>query len=348
MFSLKINDLNITIYGTSHNKVMGVIIDGLPAKFIIDEELLKSNLKRRKALHMYNTSRNETDDYKIISGYTNGMCDGTPLNIQVVNENVKPKDYDLNIMRPSHSDYSSYLRNNGVVLSGGGAFSGRLTILLVIAGTITEQILRKRYERLNIATHIKEYNQIVDSDITDPESVKNGFPFVDKSLETDFLNQIKTDFNAGKFFATRLNTVIQSCPVGLGDLYFDSFESTLSKLLFSIPAIKSVSFGEIEKQLSESLIEELYLDADTVKSKGVNGGVCGGITFDDVKFSTIIKPVSSNITAKTVMVGDVIEDAVYESKGRHDLMIANRICVVIESVTYMAIYSLIKEDLWKY
>ncbi len=341
MFSIKLNDLNITFYGASHNKTIGIIIDGLKPRFKLDLDLIKGNLKRRKSSLDINTPRVEEDNFEIVSGYTSNQCDGTPLHIIVNNNNYNSNDYNTNIMRPGHGDLSSFLKNDGIVLSGGGAFSGRMTILLVIAGSICEQILKDKYSDLDVVTHIKQYSNIIDDEADDFTVVKFGFPIANKKNESLIINKIKEDVNNKIFLASKLKTVVRNCPKGLGNLYFDSFESTLSRLIFSIPGIKSISFGKADLMLQESLIEELRVENENVISNNVNGGINGGISFDDVDFNVIVKPLVSSIKVKAVEFDQKFKNVEYERNGRHDIYIANRICVVVEAVTYMSIYSLV-------
>jgi len=141
------NNIKITFFGESHGPAIGVVIDNLPAGLTVDEDLLKFNLEKRRPAKKISTTRVELDNYQIISGYYEGKTTGAPLTIVIENTNTLSGDYEnlKTIPRPSHADYPAYIKYNGLNdFRGGGFFSGRMTALWIVVGSIAEQILRKQ------------------------------------------------------------------------------------------------------------------------------------------------------------------------------------------------------------
>lgn len=180
--------LKINIFGESHGKAIGVVINGLPAGETIDEDELHRFMARRAGGKTFSTPRKEEDKPVFLSGVLNGKTTGAPLCAIIENKNFRPGDYKefSATPRPSHADYPAFVKYNGFNdQSGGGHFSGRLTAPLCIAGGICMQILERR--GIKIGAHISVLANVGDADI-DPcnpdqtmlDAVKaKAFPVID-------------------------------------------------------------------------------------------------------------------------------------------------------------------------
>ena len=151
MSSIFGNNIKISLFGESHGSIIGVTIDGLKAGIKLDIPYIEKEIQKRKSIASISTPRVEKDEIEIVSGFFNGYTTGTPLTVIVRNENTKSKDYQPELLRPSHADYSAYLKYNGYQdYRGGGHFSGRITLGVVIAGAICKQILENKTQQLSL------------------------------------------------------------------------------------------------------------------------------------------------------------------------------------------------------
>lgn len=351
------NNIKISVFGESHSEAIGVVIDGLEAGIELDLDEISFEMGRRApGKNAMSTSRNESDAPEIVSGFFNGKTTGTPLCAVIKNQNTRSQDYERtkNLIRPGHADFTGFVKYNGFNdYRGGGHFSGRLTAPIVFAGAICKQILEK--EDIKIGAHIKQIADVCDKsfDFTniDAKIIDNL-----KSKELAFLEEAKENDAKERILAAKndLDSVggIIECAViglysGIGNPMFDSVESVLSHILFSIPSVKGVEFGSgfsFADMRGSEANDSFYYDGDIIKTKtNNNGGINGGITNGmPIVFRTVIKPTPS--IAKKQKTIDISAgcDAEIEIVGRHDPCIVQRAVPVIEAATAIAIYDLIK------
>ena len=345
-----------SIFGESHGKAIGVNIDGLPAGCKLDMDYIRSEMDRRMpGLNKLSTPRQEKDEFEILSGYFNGYTTGSPICAVIYNSDQRSKDYEKtkSIMRPSHADYTGYIKYSGYNdYRGGGHFSGRLTAPLVFAGAIAKKILLEK--DIIIGSHIYSIGDISDSafDMADLNSEtlaklrKASFPVLDKDKEELMKKAIldaKSDLDS---VGGVIETGIINLPAGLGDPFFDSAESILSHILFSIPAVKGVEFGagfDIAKMRGSASNDELYIKDDKVKSKtNNNGGILGGITNGmPLIVRAAFKPTPSISKVQNTVDMERHENTKIKIEGRHDPCIVPRACPVVEAAAAMAILELI-------
>lgn len=350
------NKLKVSIFGESHGVGIGITIDGLPSGFEINmNEILKEMGRRAPGKSKLSTARRETDSPEILSGYFEGKTTGTPLCAIIRNGDQHSKDYGKlkDLMRPGHADYPGYIRYNGFNdYRGGGHFSGRITAPLVFAGAICKQILESR--GIFIGSHVKSIGEVEDKSFSEVELTKelldnlkeNELPLLlsDKEdLMRETILKAKSDLDS--VGGTIECTVLGMNP-GVGNPFFDSVESTLAHLMFSVPAVKGIEFGkgfEMSKLRGSECNDEYYYDGDKVKTyTNNNGGITGGITNGmPILFKVGIKPTAS--IAKKQRTINIAEkkDAELEIHGRHDPCIVQRAVPVIEAVTAIGILDLI-------
>ena len=346
-------NIRISLFGESHGKYIGLVIDGIPSGITLDEKLIKDNLSKRKGNQQISTNRCESDNYEIVSGYFNNHTTGSPLTFLIKNEDARSNDYEEGIVRPNHSDYPAFIKHHGFNdYRGGGHFSGRITALFVIVGSICEQLLAK--ENIKVYSHITSILDIKSKTYTDGELInkikmfeKHNF-MVDKDQEEKALALIKQVKENNDSLPSKVETLIEGAPVGLGDPFFDSFESTLSHLLFSIPAVKAVSFGDfdLENKLGSNQTDEMeYKDDQVIFSNNHQGGIMGGLTNGNIiKFSTTFKAPSSTMMQKKSINIITKENITVQTPGRHDPIIGIRAIPVINAIAYYTVLELMLEN----
>lgn len=350
------NNVQLTIFGESHGSAIGMVLNGLAPGIEIDFDYINKQLDLRKPKGRISTARKESDTPIVLSGFFEGKTTGTPLCILFENNNTKSKDYSKtkDIMRPSHADYSGFVKYHGFNdYRGGGHFSGRLTTPIVCAGAIAKQILESK--GIYIGSHIKRIQDIYDTsfDYVNEETLKEQilevnkkyFPTLSKDSEEKMLTLMEEAANNGDSIGGILETAIINVEAGIGEPMFDSIESTLSHYLFSVPAVKGVEFGlgfEFANGYGSEVNDSFYYDNDKVKTKtnnngGINGGISNGMP---IVFKTVIKPTPSIYKSQnTINIKDK-ENTTLQIEGRHDPAIIHRARIVIDSVSALAILDL--------
>ncbi|HEY5561004.1 MAG TPA: chorismate synthase [Clostridiaceae bacterium] len=348
--------ITYSIFGESHGPAIGITIDGLTSGLEIDIEKVKTEMKRRApGQSELTTSRVEGDEFEILSGFFNRRTTGTPLTCIIRNTSQHSKDYDQlkDVLRPGHADYSGRVRySNFNDYRGSGHFSGRITAPLVFAGAIAKQILLKK--GILVGSHILTIGNNKDT-CFDPLSISEdlikqlaakAFPVIDEEISSTMKASILKAKGEGDSLGGIIEAVIINIPPGIGDPFFDSLESTIAHLMFSVPAVKGLEFGrgfEITKLKGSEANDSIYIDKGTIKTRtNNNGGIIGGITNGmPVVFKVALKPAASIEKEQNTINYTTMEDTKLIVKGRHDACILQRAVPVVESVAAIAVLELI-------
>lgn len=350
------NKLKVLIFGESHGVGIGITIDGLLAGIELDMEAILEEMDRRApGKSKLATARRESDTPEILSGIFEGKTTGAPLCAIIRNADMHSKDYGnlKNLMRPGHSDYPGHVKYNGFNdYRGGGHFSGRITAPLVFAGAVCKQILAQK--GIMIGSHIKSIGKINDKSFLETnldndllkELHNKELPVLDKEKEEAMRNTIleaKADLDS---VGGTIECTVLGINAGIGNPFFDSVESTLAHLMFSVPAVKGIEFGKgfaMSELRGSECNDEYYYDGDNVKTyTNNNGGITGGITNGmPIIFNVVVKPTSSiSKPQKTINIAEKKNDELV-IKGRHDPCIVQRAVPVVEAVTAIGILDLV-------
>lgn len=350
------NNIKVSIFGESHGNAIGINIDGLPSGFEIDiDKIMVEMARRAPGKSPLSTPRKEGDVPEILSGYFEGKTTGTPLCAIIRNSNTKSKDYSKlkDVMRPGHADYTGVIRYNGFNdYRGGGHFSGRITAPLVFAGAICKQILESK--GIVIAAHVNSIGNIKDksfleTDINDEllNSFKgNELPLINTNLEASMREEIMNARSDKDSIGGTIECAILGVKPGVGNPFFDSVESTLAHLMFSVPAVKGIEFGrgfDISKMRGSEANDEYYLDGEIIKTRtNNNGGILGGITNGmPIVFNVAIKPTASIFKEQKTVNIETMEETTLNIEGRHDPCIVQRALPVIEAVAAIGMLELV-------
>lgn len=317
------NSLTVTLFGESHGKAIGAVIDGIASGIEVNEEYIAAQLTRRRPKDALSTPRQEKDEFSILSGVFEGRTTGTPICITIPNADTHSSDYgEMQYkMRPSHADYTANCRYNGFQdYRGGGHFSGRITAALVAAGALVLPALNKKGICINT----------------------NILSVAGETAEEKRNEKILAAKSEGDSVGGVLETLITGVPAGVGEPWFDTVEGMLSHAIFSIPAVKGIEFGLgfnfADKKGSEAN-DQMYVDGDSVKCyTNNNGGVMGGITNGmPIVFRTVIKPTPTISKEQKTIDISTMQNTTIAARGRHDPCIVHRASVVVESVAALVI-----------
>jgi len=331
-------NFKLTINGTSHSKEMSMTIDGI-SKLSIDIDLIKERLLLRKGESTFSTSRRENDEFEIESNKNS-------IIIKVKNSDIHQTPNELlGIVRPGHADYVNYVKNNTIDFYDTMS-SGRLTTLLVIVGTIFEINLKEL--GIKSKSFIRQIGKIKDESILYNESFNQKddfFNVIDKEKEILMKDEITKSKEIGDSLGGIVETYIKCPIVGLGEPFFDSFESMLSHLIFSIPGINGIAFGE---GFNSSLLEgstyndiPKYIDGKVYFETNHAGGLNGGMTNGNIiNFKTSIRPTSSIYREQRTINVRTKQNDTIKISSRNDTCFVPRALHVINACSYIVLYDL--------
>ena len=349
--------LKISVFGQSHGKAIGVVVDGLPAGEAIDLDELQAFLDRRKpGKNRLSTARKESDAPTFLSGLENGKTCGAPLCAVIENGDQHSGDYAglTDTPRPGHADYTAAVKWGGQAdMRGGGHFSGRLTAPLCIAGGIAKQILARR--GIHVGAHLSEVAGISDmplplyptAELFEKLAAKD-FPVLDDGAGERMQQAILAAREALDSVGGIVECAAIGLPAGLGDPMFDGVENRLAAALFGIPAVKGVEFGAgfaaARSRGSENNDAFSVQNGAVVTDTNHAGGILGGITNGmPILLRTAMKPTPSIARAQKTVRLSQMEEIPLEIRGRHDPCIAHRAVPVVEAVTAAVLLDLLLE-----
>ena len=299
-----------------------MLVEGVPAGVALPMEAFMADLDRRRPQRLGETPRHEADIPTIQGLDADGCTTGEALRITFSNSNIRSSDYDhlRRQLRPSHADLVQ-LRKYGQEcdIAGGGMASGRMTVALVAAGVVAKSLL----ENVEFETRLVEV--------------------AGESDETKFDDIISRAAADGDSVGGIVECRIKGVNDYLGEPFFDSVESVMAHLLFSIPAVKGVEFGDgfegSTKRGSERNDTIISIDGQTLTNNegGINGGITNG---NELVVRVAIKPTPS-ITREQYTYNfetESIEPLIIG--GRHDACIARRAAVVVEAMVALALADL--------
>ena len=313
----------VALFGESHGPAIGVIIDGCPPGIPIETEDFMNDLRRRQSGSVGTTKRKEPDLPEILSGVFNGVTTGAPITILTRNSDKISSDYDefKNIPRPGHADFVSSVKHSGYAdMRGSGHFSGRITWGLVAAGVIAKKITGS-------------------ADINASLISAGG----SEDIEMAIKKAMELNDSIGGIIECR----VSNPQLALGEPFFYSFESAVSHIIFSIPAIKGIEFGAGFRAASMRGSEhnDPFMNncgkTSTNNAGGINGGITNG---NEIVFRIVVKPTSSTGTDQTTFNFKEGSMTTLQVKGRHDTCIALRMPVIVEAATAIAMADLILID----
>jgi chorismate synthase len=343
--------VDIQIFGESHGRGLGIVIAGLPAGESADMAEVARQMARRAPGNEISTARREPDQVEIISGIKDGVTTGSPICGMILNTDARTQDYRAmqTSPRPGHADFTAHARYEGHAdMAGGGHFSGRITASLVLAGALTRQYLARR--RIVIGGHVASIGGIADrrfetmgADVADfARLYAMDLPVLEEAKGTDMRQLILEAKEEGDSVGGVVEVMACHLPVGLGEPFFDSLESQISHLLFSIPAVKGVEFGDgfALTTMRGSKANDAYKNCDGSPCLATNhcGGALGGLSSG----TPLIVRVAFKPTPSIALPQDSVTFADGSASrisvpGRHDPCVVPRAVVVVESVVAMAL-----------
>ena len=347
------DNLKLSIFGQSHGPAIGMTLDGIPAGLPVDLPKLRQFLNRRApGQGDWSTPRKEEDAPEFLGGLLDGFTCGAPIAAVIYNHNTRSGDYDnlRTCPRPGHADYTAQMKYCGFQdASGGGHFSGRLTAPLCIAGGLCKQWL----EELGITVHARIQSI---SDVEDPltccqisefqSASEQAFPTVHRDAAAQMQERIAQAKASGDSLGGVIECAIFGLPAGIGEPMFGGVESRIAQIVYGVPAVKGVEFGDGFglAMARGSTANDPYTaeNGHICAQSNHNGGILGGITNGmPVCFRVAVKPTPSIAIRQQTVNLQTMENTEITVKGRHDPCIVPRAVPVIEAAAAVAVYDLI-------
>lgn len=347
--------LKLNIFGESHGPNVGISMSGVPKGTIIDSSILTNLLMRRKSSGKAYTTPRIEDDLPIIEGCEKSGDDYVVTDDVITatfpNRNTHPKDYSLfnSVPRPSHADYTMMAKYGmGNLPTGGGQFSGRLTLPICFAGAVAMSVLNK--QGISVRSHIYSIGNIKDTpySLTAPDErmwTPGEFPVLDSAKAAaieEYLNDVAKN---GDSVGGIIECAITGINPGIGEPFFDSIESMLSHGMFSIPAVKGIEFGSGFEGVSHlgSEQNDPFILADNGEvitasnnSGGINGGISNGMP---IVFRVAVKPTASISKPQQTLNIVTKKPETLIVPGRHDSCIVVRAVPVVEAMAAIILYN---------
>ncbi len=352
-------NIRISIFGTSHGDEIGVNATGLPKGFSIDMDELYAFMERRApGRNSLSTPRREADIPEFRSGVTGNTLTGESFCAVIRNTSMRSSDYqNLSFVpRPSHADFAARMKyGENVDLRGGGHFSGRLTAPMCIVGGICLQILRSH--GIHVAAHIAAIGDICDLPFPAATVGETEFELLHKRAEFPVLDSQKGEAMRTLIEEVRaekdsvggvIECAATGLPAGLGEHMFDGVENRLSSILFGIPAVKGVEFGDgfgsAELRGSQNN-DSFYTDGTRIYTKTNHcGGILGGMTNGmPLIFRVAMKPTPSIFQEQDSVDMMTMQPVKLTIKGRHDPCVVLRAVPVVEAAAAIALLDLLSD-----
>ena len=352
-------NIHVTVYGGSHDPEIGVIATGLPQGFSFDYEELLSFMKRRApGQNSLSTPRKEADIPEFLTGVEQNVLNGETLHAIIRSTNQRSSDYsNLSFVpRPSHADFAARMKyGDAVDLRGGGHFSGRLTAPLCIVGGICLQYLKQR--GIEVAAHVYAIGNVNDTPF-DAVGVgeaefsllreRSNFPVLCEQAGEQMRTLIEEARADGDSVGGVVECAVTGLPAGLGEHMFDGIENRISAMIFGIPGVKGIEFGDgfacSTRRGSQNNDAFAVVDGKIVTKTNHAGGILGGMSSGmPLIFRAAMKPTPSIFQEQDSVDMVSMEPVKLTIKGRHDPCIVLRAVPVFEAVAAIVICDLLTD-----
>jgi chorismate synthase len=177
-----------------------------------------------------------------------------------------------------------------------------------------------------------------------PYTFKTRMP--DTDIDTRAHAAIIHAMGEGDSLGSSIQTIVTGIRSGVGEPFFNSVESEIAKMMFSIPGIKGVEFGKgfgFSASSGSNVKDEMYVEDGSIRfSANNNGGVLGGISNGmPITFRVAVKPTSSIRKEENTVDLRSMTNSTIRIQGRHDPCIGIRALPVVQTSTAIVLLDLL-------
>lgn len=319
-----------TLFGGSHEPLIGVEIQGIPAGSVLDRAALQAFLDQRAPGQSgFSTPRREADVPIFEKGLEGDVFTGGPVRAVIYNHDARPGDYEAlrSVPRPGHADWPAWVKY-GAIPAGGGHFSGRMTAAYCLAGGIAKQLLAA--EGIKIEARILSIG---------------GMPWEDAGAIQAALAEAKA---RGDSLGGVVECTVSGLPAGLGGHPFGGLENRIAQAVFGIPAVKGIEFGDgfaLAAMRGSQANDGYRMESGrVVMTSNHCGGILGGMaTGGPLVFRAAFKPTPSIAMEQESVDLENMRDTRLSVTGRHDVCIVLRATPVVEAAAAAALVDALLE-----
>lgn len=338
--------VRLTTFGESHGIAIGGILDGFPSGVVVDEDFVRSEMRRRRpGQSAVTTARNEADEVQFLSGIFEGRTTGTPIGFVIHNTNNRSNDYDnlRDAFRPSHADYTYSAKYGVRDHRGGGRSSARETAVRVCAGALCKLALAQMGITVQAYTSqvgdIRLEGSYADYNLALAEENIVRCPDAEKAAAMErLILDVKRN---GDTIGGIVTCVAKGVPAGIGAPLYNKLSSSLAAAMMTINATKGFDYGDGFASVTGrgSQQNDIFFDDNgaintrTNHSGGIQGGISNG---QDIYFRVAFKPVAT-ILSEQQTVGVDGKDTIISARGRHDPCVVPRAVPVVEAMAALTI-----------
>ena len=334
----------VTSFGESHGKLVGAIIDGCPSGLPLSEADVQAELDRRIPLQKPEivSGRIEKDVITISSGVFNGFSTGAPICMTVENKEIRSSDYEAikDLPRPAHADYTAHAKYGGFNdYRGGGRFSGRVTVALIMAGAVAKKLL-SRFD-VDVLAYTQAIGKVkTEKSLRIDEIRKNRYKSAVRCPDLACAEKMEESVVQARKEGDSLGGIVEcialNVPVGVGEPLFDALDADLAKALFGVPAVKGVEFGAgfaaAELKGSENNDAFRVQRGKVVAATNLAGGILGGISSGmPIVVRVAVKPTPSIAKEQHTVNLSKLENAKIKVRGRHDPCVVPKAVPAVEA-----------------
>ena len=341
-----------TLYGESHGEFIGGMLDGVPKDLDIDFDQMYKELALRKPTEGIGTPRTEPDDVEFLSGIWGGKTTGERIHYRIANKNTDSSKYAIfnKTPRPGHADLPALVKSPDHVIKGGNQFSGRLTVSVVVAGSIARQFIAQ--QEIKVAAFTRSIGKVKDEEERTIDDAVRSEKHITRAVTPELDSKMTEEIISASFESDSVGGTIEciatGLPIGFGGTWFESLDAEIARAVFSIPACKGIEFGKgfgiTQMKGSESNDPYYYEDGFKLRTNNM-GGVLGGMSDGaPLVFRAAFKPTPSIGKEQDTVDLEKMENAKVKVEGNHDPCIVPRAVIVVESVTCLVLADQIRRE----
>lgn len=351
------DSVRVTLFGESHGRCVGALVEGIPAGTEFDLDALREDVERRRPGRKGLSARSESDDCEILSGVHEGKATGWPILLLTWNSDARSKDYGFlpDQPRPGHADMTEQFRSGGAAdLRGGGSQSARLTYGLVSASSQLRGLLAEAGWRVDAHLHSVGEEIAAPLFVLDRDSALDGVSDMarlncrDEEAASRFSSLIESVRLDQDSIGSSVECIIEGLPIGLGEPWFDGLEPALARGMMAIPGARAVEFSrgtKASRMRGSEHNDAWHLDGSNPTLEGADaaqadGALGGRSTGAPMRIIVHFKPPSSIAREQSTLHLPSGEQRSLKVPGRHDPVLGPRAVPVVEAIARLVLADL--------
>ena len=339
-----------TVWGDAYTQGLGAVVDGVPAGLKITENDIQQFLNRRRVwAASVPAKRHESDFVTIASGLENGITTGGPVSLTIMNSAVRDKGIAAmpGTIRPGQGDIAMAAKF-GATSEKVAFYPSRIQSAVTAAGAIAVKILKEI--GVNFCTYVSSVGPVSVSYANCSIDALKKSPILMPDPEAsaaamEYAGKVAADHDSA---GSTVEVVVTGMPAGVGDPLFGSLSAKIAGAVMSIESVAGVEFGDGIRSSARKGSEDcdsFAFSEEIRKLSNHSGGIEGGMSDGSeivVRASLRPDPWAGQEHETVSVHGTPVSLSAREA---YDVVMGPRLCVVIESVTAIAIVDSLFENM---